>query len=198
MADNILADGVKYIEHIKAFNDLADDRWSDFDLSPLLVYMIDGVKPEALPYLAEQFDVTGNKGTRFAVTEPEKRALVKKAIELHRFKGTAWAIKEALKLIGVTDCRFIQYAGDFLYDGTYTHDGSQNYGDYNWAKFSVKIEAATFPTITTQIFNDIVALVNIYKPKSRILVSVIGFGILYDGQALHDDTYYYNTDEYFV
>lgn len=198
MADNILADGVKYIEHIKVFNDLADDRWSDFDLSPLLVYMIDGVKPEVLPYLAEQFDVTGNKGTRFATTESDKRALVKKAIELHKFKGTAWAIKEALKLIGVTDCRFVQHTSDFIYDGVYSYDGAQCYGEFSWAKFSVKIDAATFPTITTQIFNDIVALVNIYKPKSRILVSVIGFGILYDGEALYDDTYYYNTEEYFV
>jgi phage tail P2-like protein len=53
----------------------------------------------------------GYKGWKLANTEDDKRSLIKKAIELHRYKGTVWAVKEAMKSIGFTDAVLIEHTG---------------------------------------------------------------------------------------
>ncbi len=99
MADKrLIPEGIRDLS-TEAFNELID-RLGSIDLTPLLVYLIDYVTPSALPHLAEQFHVTGLEGWELAETEEEKRALIKKAIELHRYRGTPWAVKEALKAVG--------------------------------------------------------------------------------------------------
>lgn len=81
---------------------LMEQRFDALDLNALLVYLIDLVTPSALPALAEQFHVTGLEGWVFTRTEQERRTLIKNAIELHKYKGTPWAIKQVLKTLGQT------------------------------------------------------------------------------------------------
>lgn len=71
------------------------------DLTPLLVYHIDTVPASALPHLAEQFDVLGYRGWRLATSDADKRSLIKSAIELHRYKGTRYAIEKVLEVLGL-------------------------------------------------------------------------------------------------
>lgn len=192
----ILASAVRYKEHIAAFDSMTEQRFNDQNFIPALIYLIDTVSAEALPDLLQQFDLMGYKGARFVSTDQQKRDLIKNAIELKKYTGTAWAIREALKLIGVTAVRFIPVPDVFYYNGDYTYNGTQGYGQFGWARFVVKIDAATFPTITTDIIADIIALTMQYKPKSRTLVGVIGFGLLYDGTGLYDGTYNYDAEFY--
>ncbi|MBI4691687.1 MAG: phage tail protein I, partial [Nitrospirae bacterium] len=67
-------------------------------LDKLLVYLIDEVSADVLPFLAWQFHV---EGWELSGTESEKRTLIKNSIELHRYKGTPWAIENALKSISI-------------------------------------------------------------------------------------------------
>lgn len=67
-------------------------------LDVLLVYMIDQAPADALPYLAWQFHV---EGWEMAQTEAERRALVKSAIELHKYKGTAWAVEKVFEVLRI-------------------------------------------------------------------------------------------------
>lgn len=65
-----------------------------------LVNLFDLVDASALASLGEQFHVMGVEGWNLASTEAARRALLKKAIELHRHKGTPWAVEEALRATG--------------------------------------------------------------------------------------------------
>src|SRR5580693_8396517 len=103
-------------------------RLAALDLSTILVYRIDSVVDDALPFLAWQFDVlsplwqliapvalgvdaltnidvdslieSGGLLTELALSEAAQRELLKSAIALHRFRGTPWAIKQALASLG--------------------------------------------------------------------------------------------------
>lgn len=137
--DSILATGVAHKDFIAAFDKVFADRLEAIDLSVLLVYMIDTVKSDALPYLAKQLDLLGYKGWLLADTEQKQRDLIKQAIELHRYKGTPWSIKEALKRVGYPDAEIEEGVGTInYYDGTINYNGSATYGSAgHWAFFRV-------------------------------------------------------------
>jgi phage tail P2-like protein len=84
-----------------AYNEMAE-RLGTLDITCLLVYMVDIVPAGALPYLAEQFDVSGNAGWLLADTEEARRSLIKSAIDLHRYKGTEYALRRAIDVLGLT------------------------------------------------------------------------------------------------
>ena len=80
-------------------------RLSALDLAPTVLYDFDNVEASALTHLAEQFNVLGDAGWDMAGAganpEAKKRALLKEAIALHRIKGTPYAVKRSLELLGV-------------------------------------------------------------------------------------------------
>lgn len=84
----------------KAFDELFS-RFNSLDVSKLLVYLVDTVNVSALPHLAEQFHLLGNEGWLFASTEQEKRNLIKNAIELHKYKGTKYALRKVLEILNL-------------------------------------------------------------------------------------------------
>lgn len=90
------------------------DRTGTVDITPLLVYLIDNVAASALPHLAEQFSVTGYDGWALANGETDRRELIKQAIELHRHKGTGWAVKQAIAALGFAGeiSEWFEYGGD--------------------------------------------------------------------------------------
>jgi phage tail P2-like protein len=98
--NTVLADSISYVPHLQAFDLLVKQRFTELELDKLLVYIIDTVPAAAIPYLADQFDVLGYKGFRLAQTEAAQREVIKRSIELHRYKGTLWAVREALTSIG--------------------------------------------------------------------------------------------------
>jgi len=59
---------------------------------------IDALPEEALDLLAWQFHI---EGYELAQTTEEKRNLIKSAIELHRYKGTKYAIKKVLEALNL-------------------------------------------------------------------------------------------------
>jgi phage tail P2-like protein len=81
------------------------------DLSKLLVYLIDQVEESALPFLAWQFHIEGYEQ---AQTIQEKRNLIKHAIELHRYKGTPYAIKKVFQALNLEAelTEWFDYNGD--------------------------------------------------------------------------------------
>jgi P2-related tail formation protein len=83
-------------------------RMGSLDITPLLIYLVDQVNATALPHLAEQFNIYGRSSWRLAVTDLDKRNLIKKAIELHRRAGTPWAIKQAILALGFSEVDLIE------------------------------------------------------------------------------------------
>lgn len=136
------------------------ERIQGLDVSKLLVYLIDLVDADALPHLADQFHVMGLEGWNAALTEESRRALIQSAIELHRHKGTPWALKRALAPLGLTvDVidQMIQRAayaelGNLRVEGSWKLNGSKKikpmevYANLpqiqHWAQFIVRINLA--------------------------------------------------------
>jgi phage tail P2-like protein len=148
-----LADSIAHIPHFAAFDMLVKKRFTDLQLDKMLMYLIDTVDANAIPYLAEQFDVLGYKGFRLAHTEADQRQIIKKSIELHRFKGTLWAVEEALRSIGYGDVQIIEHADD------------------HWAKFRVLVDIGTHPINVVEI-DDVVKMINEYKNTRSHLVDL--------------------------
>lgn len=97
----------------KVFDELFS-RFQDLDTNALLVYLIDSVDESALVHLANQFHIMGNEGWLQAKTEAEKREIIKKAIELHRYKGTKYALIKVLNSLNINGDieEWFEYDGD--------------------------------------------------------------------------------------
>ena len=101
--ENILGDSIGGVPHLAAFDAMVAARMNTIELESLLVYVIDSVSSTALPILARQFDVEGFSGYGVATNDAQRRDIIKRAIELKRYMGTVFAIKEAMKTVGYTD-----------------------------------------------------------------------------------------------
>ncbi|MCG2614909.1 phage tail protein [Terrimonas sp. NA20] len=166
--DTTLADSIAHIPHFAAFDALVKKRFSEIELDKLLVYLIDTVDASAIPYLAEQFDVLGYKGFRLAQTEADQREIIKRSIELHRFKGTLWAVEEALKAVGYGDAIIEEHV------------------EGHWANFRVTVDIGTHP-VNAQEIEEVVRMIKEYKNTRSHLVDLsytINFG---DDQITVDD-----------
>lgn len=168
--DNILASGISSVEHLAAFDAMVEERLANVDVEAVLINLIDTVDVSALPSLAAQFDVLGYKGFGLAQTEQDKRNVIKRAIELHRFKGTPWSIKEALKAIGYYNAIIEErLVNPIYYNGSHNHNGSQFYGPGHWADFRVIIDLGNDMGVTAQTASDAVQLILEYKNvRSRL------------------------------
>jgi len=88
-------------KNIQAFAEILDKVFSSLteeELQKLFIYAIDSQPEEVLDWLAWQFHV---EGYDLAKTVEEKRNLVKNAIELHRYKGTRYAVEKALSTLNL-------------------------------------------------------------------------------------------------
>lgn len=92
---DIIARDLKY----KTLADLAL-RYKKQDLSQIMATLVDLLDDQFIELLAEKWSATGDDGLFFAGSNQSKRGLIKKSIELHRHKGTPWAIREVLRQLG--------------------------------------------------------------------------------------------------
>lgn len=170
------------------------------ELEILVPMLIDTAPVQALTHLAEFFSILGIEGWEFATTTAEKRALLKQAVELHRHKGTPWAVKEAVKKAGFSNVALEEGYGNFtrqlesidygkalLYDGFTVYDGKFDFGggtdggsrlfldtpSISWAFFRVLIYL-TSETVTAQAVQNVRLLVDMYK-NERSWLTDIGF-----------------------
>lgn len=87
--------------NLKIFDEMCEERFSQLDLDVLLVNIIDNLPSDALPHLAEQYHVMGNEGWLQCRNDKEKRELIKKSIEVHRYKGTKYALQKIFEMFGL-------------------------------------------------------------------------------------------------
>ena len=120
-----------------------------------MVYLIDQVDASALPALAEQFHVQGLEGWLFTTDEREKRELIKQAIELHKYKGTIWAVRRVLEILSLpgTISEWFEYGGRAYF-------------------FKVDI-ALVDKGLDENLFNDLVELIHEYKNTRSKLEALI-------------------------
>ncbi|QZP26234.1 phage tail protein [Pseudomonas mosselii] len=139
--------------------ELLDESLAEVGLDAMLVYLVDLVRPNLLPVLADQFSMLDEAAWLLAESVDARRNLIKNAAELHRYKGTPWAIREVIRLLGFGEVRLQEGLGSQVHDGTILRDGSHVHGDpSSWPLYRVFLERS--------ITNDQAALVR------RLLLSV--------------------------
>ncbi|MCX9039371.1 phage tail protein I, partial [Citrobacter portucalensis] len=113
------------------------DRQQQLDLTPVLIYLIELTEQSALNSLADQFSLIGD-GWELAESDDVRRDLIKAAIELHRYKGTPWSIREVIRRFGLGEVDLIEGVGDISYNGKNTYNGNYTHGNaQDWAVYRV-------------------------------------------------------------
>ena len=142
-------------ERFSILANIAAERFAQLDLTALMVYLIDQVDASALPALAEQFHVQGLEGWLFTTDEREKRELIKQAIELHKYKGTIWAVRRVLEILSLP--------------------GSiSEWFEYGGRAYFFKVDIALVDKgLDENLFNDLVELIHEYKNTRSKLEALI-------------------------
>ena len=144
-------------------------RLNAIDLTPLLVYMVDLVDASVLPFLAEQFHVMGAEGWAYANDDASRRRLIKSAVELHRHKGTRWAVEQVFETLSMDGqiSEWFEYGGEPGYFRALVDVGERG--------------------VTAADYDGIVELITAFKRASAHLealsVRVSATGTLYYGGA---------------
>jgi phage tail P2-like protein len=147
-------------------------RLARIDIGPTLIYDFEHVAESALPHMGEQFHVLGAEGWNLATTEAQRRALLARAIALHRRKGTPWSIREALKAIGFNDLLIEEGLPSNRYDGSISYSGAEAHAAYGWAQFRVVADVGDEQPITAARLSLVVETINAWKPARSHLVDV--------------------------
>jgi phage tail P2-like protein len=159
MADQSLPPALAGDERFAGLCELLDESLADVDLNVMLVYLIDLVKPKLLPVLADQFSLLDEAAWMLAESREAKRNLIKNSAQIHRFKGTPWAIREVIRLLGFGEVTIQEGMNNQVRNGAISRDGSHVHGDPSaWALYRVLLRRA--------ITNDQAALLR------RLLLSV--------------------------
>lgn len=99
---------------------------------------LDNQTEPMLTTLAWQTSMLNEPAWNLAADDWTKIQLLKGALELHRYKGTPWAIREVMRLLGYGEVGIIEGIGGLYYDGTGKHNGIYVYGQENaWAIYTV-------------------------------------------------------------
>lgn len=158
------------------------ERMQNADLTPLLVYLVDLTEVSALPWLADQFAITGDNGWNLAESNDARRALIKNAIELHRYKGTPWSIRQVIRNLGFGEVEL--------------REGNDRLDPAIAAKYPAETRWALYQVIlSVTITNDQAALLRrtleVFAPARCELASLdyTAIPIRYNDTARYDKTY---------
>lgn len=190
MADYQLPPALAGDERFALLCELLQESYAELDLSAMLVYLVDQVRPSILPYLADQFSLQDEVSWPMATTEASRRALVKRSIELHRYKGTPWAVKEALSTLGYPGSEIVEHqalqaawiaAGGERLDGRGSLDGvgdlsapggTFRFTTRSWAEYAVRLNVGEVEWSRARQ-REAMALCNAYAPARSQLAALI-------------------------
>lgn len=118
--------------------ELLDENLAEVNLDAMLVYLVDLVKPHLLPVLADQFSMLDEAAWLLAESGDARRNLIKSSAQLHRYKGTPWAIREVIRLLGFGEITLQEGLGNQVRDGSIKRDGAHVHGDpKSWPLYRV-------------------------------------------------------------
>ena len=144
--------------------------------------------PHILPWLAWERHVDG---WEYALNEDDQRALIKDSFELHRYKGTPWAVETALAKIGYPGSETIEHsqttqawhaAGGEVLDGIGALDGGSDlsapdgytyrFTTRHWAEYAIRINLAEGPWSRTRQ-REIIRVARAYAPIRSHLTALV-------------------------
>lgn len=122
----------------------------------------DQIRADLLPYLAWAYSV--EEEWEFAETEAERRALVASSVELHRYKGTPYAVRRGLQSLGFRDAEIHEGEQVLRHDGSFLRSGGDTYNaGARWALFSVTLDLGNSKGFDERIAARVRRAIDIWK-----------------------------------
>lgn len=128
------------IERDQRYRILADLglRLDLLDTPKLMPRLVELVAPEHLELLAESRSILNEDGYWLAESDQARRRLIKGAHELHRYKGTPWAIREIVRRLGFGEITILEGMSNKRHSGEIKRDGTYVYGRRDrWAYYRI-------------------------------------------------------------
>ncbi|WP_071058131.1 phage tail protein I [Pelistega sp. MC2] len=147
-----------------------------------------------LPFLAWEESISDEEGWAFAEGEAARRNLIARSADIHKKKGTIWAIREVFRMLGLGEIELLENVGRLFYDGTYTHNEEMIYGgDFSstWATYIVRLRVP-ITNDQAEIVKKILAGIAPARSELRRL-DYSAVAIRYNAVATHDGTYNYGS-----
>lgn len=126
--------------------------------------------------------------------EETRRAVIAESIELHRHKGTPWAVKQSLIRLGFANVEILEGTNIRL-DGSHTLDGSWTLGNqFGPYEFGVLLNAAeavsggTTSGLTPELIAEINRRIDAAKNERSKLVELYSYMLYLDGTWALDGT----------
>lgn len=104
-------------------------------------------------------------GVQQSVVIASQRALIKAAIQLHRYRGTRWSIRTALGMLGWTSVSFAE--------GQNSWAGTQYPANEGWAVFRVMIQLQPGQGVAPSAVGIATNTINFFKPARSLLDSLV-------------------------
>lgn len=184
MAELTYADIIERDRHYTMLADLGL-RFNGIDTVKLMPRLVGLVAPEHLELLAESRSILGADGYWLAESDQMRRRLIKGAYELHRYKGTPWAVREIVRRLGFGEVQIIEGMGNKHHNGEITRDGTYSHGHSDrWAHYRI--------IMNNVITNDQAALLRhtlrAFAPARCILAALDyqASALRHNGRALRD------------
>lgn len=178
------------IERDQRYKILADLglRLDLLDTPKLMTRLVELVAPEHLILLAESRSILNEDGYWLAESDSARRRLIKGAYELHRKKGTPWAIREIVRRLGFGQVELIERMGNKTHNGEIRRDGRYSHGHSDrWAHYRIIMNAP--------ITNDQAALLRrtlaAFAP-ARCILAALDYqtaSLRHNGQAMRDGAF---------
>ena len=141
MAKLSYADIIERDQRYKILADLGL-RYHKVETSVLMPRLVELVAPEHLELLAESRSILGVDGYWLAESDQMRRRLIKGAYELHRYKGTPWAIREIVRRLGFGEITLIEGMGNKTHNGEIRRDGQYAHGHSDrWAHYRIILKS---------------------------------------------------------
>lgn len=136
-----------------------------------------------LPWLAWALSVDG---WELADTDSERRALIKTSIDLHRHKGTVWAVEEAIKAAGYADAQIIEGLPVLIRNGSVGRSGVELRNRGSWAVFRILLDIGEHKGISATEAARVRAAIERWKPARAHLKDLLYQATTEDAQAIKD------------
>ena len=105
--------------------------------------------------------------------EERKREAIAASIELHRYKGSVWSVREALRRVGYKDVEIDEGIAALKYDGSASYDGARTYsGEGEWFSFNLRLDLGETAGVTAGESRLMREVAERFAPGSRRLHEV--------------------------
>ena len=144
-----MADIGSYLQdypHLVAFIDTGRAMIADVPVEAVIIFLPQVVDADALEILLDEWQV--NLPGIGDSTDQVKRDMIESAMQLHRFKGTPWAIREVFRIAGMPVIEILEAAEldahNQRFYGSFIYGGGATYGPHaaHWAQYAVRFNLA--------------------------------------------------------